>query len=77
MKVVVYHNDIPDDFHLPGDLAIDTETMGLKFHRDRLCVLQMSNGDGYSYLVHFDGTDYSAPNLKKLLRDENRRTIFH
>ena len=77
MKVTTYQNDIPDDFHLPGDLAIDTETMGLQFHRDRLCVLQMSNGDGDCYLVHFDGSDYSAPNLKKLLRDENRGTIFH
>jgi ribonuclease D len=77
MNVTVYKNDLPDDFHLPGDLAIDTETMGLNFHRDRLCVLQMSNGDGDSYLVHFDGNDYSAPNLKKLLRDENRGTIFH
>ena len=77
MKVVVYNNDIPDDLYLPEDLAIDTETMGLKFHRDRLCVLQMSNGDGNSYLVHFDGADYSAPNLKKLLRDEKRGIIFH
>ena len=77
MKVVVYNNDIPDDLYLPEDLAIDTETMGLKFHRDRLCVLQMSNGGGNSYLVHFDGADYSAPNLKKLLRDEKRGIIFH
>jgi ribonuclease D len=77
MKVTIYKNDLPDDFHLSGDLAIDTETMGLNFHRDRLCVLQMSNGDGDSYLVHFDGSDYKAPNLKKLLRDENRGTIFH
>ena len=43
MKVTTYQNDIPEDFHLPGDLAIDTETMGLQLHRDRLCVLQMSN----------------------------------
>jgi ribonuclease D len=77
MKVTIYKNDLPDDFHLSGDLAIDTETMGLNFHRDRLCVLQMSNGDGDSYLVHFDGSDYKAPNLKKLLRDEKRGTIFH
>ena len=68
---------MPNDFHLPGDLAIDTETMGLQFHRDRLCVLQMSNGDGDSSLVQFDNTDYSAPNLKKLLLDENRGKIFH
>ena len=68
---------MPNDFHLPGDLAIDTETMGLQFHRDRLCILQMSNGDGDSSLVQFDNTDYSAPNLKKLLLDENRGKIFH
>jgi len=77
MKVTTYKNDLPDDFHLPGDLAIDTETMGLQLHRDRLCVLQLSNGDGDSYLVHFNGSDYSAPNLKKLLQDENRGMIFH
>lgn len=77
MKVTTYQNDIPEDFHLPGDLAIDTETMGLQLHRDRLCVLQMSNGDGDCYLVHFDGSDYSAPNLKKLLQDEDRGMIFH
>ena len=73
----MYKNDLPDDFHLPGDLAIDTETMGLQFHRDRLCVLQMSNGDGDSSLVQFDNTDYRAPNLKKMLLDENRGKIFH
>jgi ribonuclease D len=77
MKVTTYQNDIPEDFHLPGDLAIDTETMGLQLHRDRLCVLQMSNGDGDCYLIHFDGSDYSAPNLKKLLQDEDRGMIFH
>ena len=51
--------------------------MGLQFHRDRLCVIQISNGDGDCHLVHFDGNDYSAPNLKKLLLDENRGKIFH
>lgn len=77
MKVTTYQNDIPEDFHLPGDLAIDTETMGLQLHRDRLCVLQMSNGDGDCWLIHFDGSDYSAPNLKKLLQDQDRGLIFH
>ncbi len=51
--------------------------MGLEIHRDRLCVLQMSNGDGDSYLVQFDGNDYSAPNLKKLLLTEDIGKIFH
>jgi len=76
IKVVVFHNDLPSDFHLPGDIAIDTETMGLDLNRDRLCLLQMSNGDGDAYLVQFDG-NYSAPNLKKMLMDENRAKIFH
>lgn len=77
MRVVVYKNDLPNDFHLAGDLAIDSETMGLNFHRDRLCVLQISNGDGDSYLIQFDQNNYAAPNLKKLLLDENRGKIFH
>ena len=51
--------------------------MGLDLHRDRLCVLQMSNGDGNAYLIQFDGKDYSAPNLKTLLLDANRSKIFH
>ena len=62
---------------MEGDIAIDTETMGLQLHRDRLCVIQISNGDGDAYLVQFDGGDYSAPNLKKMLMDENRGKIFH
>lgn len=51
--------------------------MGLNCHRDRLCVVQISNGDGNAYLVQFDGTNYDAPNLKNLLLDENRGKIFH
>lgn len=77
MQVTLYKNDLPNDFHISGDLAIDTETMGLNFHRDRLCLLQMSNGDGDCYMVHFEDGNYEAPNLKKLLSDDNRGTIFH
>ncbi|MDG1436656.1 MAG: ribonuclease D [Rickettsiaceae bacterium] len=77
MKVTAFKNDLPDDFHIEGDIAIDTETMGLQFHRDRLCVLQMSSGDGDAFLVQFDGVDYTAPNLKKLLLDPSRNKIFH
>ncbi|MCC8371153.1 MAG: ribonuclease H-like domain-containing protein [Rickettsia endosymbiont of Pseudomimeciton antennatum] len=77
MSIIVFHNDLPEDFNIPGDLAIDTETMGLKLHRDRLCLLQMSNGDGDAYLVNFIDKDYAAPNLKKLLLDKNRCKIFH
>ncbi len=77
MKIELYKNDLPDNFEIEGDVAIDTETMGLDLHRDRLCVVQISNGDGICYLVQFDGKDYSAPNLKKLLLSEDKVFIFH
>lgn len=51
--------------------------MGLQLHRDRLCLLQFSNGDGDAYLVQFQENNYDAPNLKKLLLDANRCKIFH
>ncbi len=73
----VYYNDLPDDFSIQGDLAIDTEAMGLNVKRDRLCVLQMSNGDGNCFLVHFDGKSYKAPNLVRLLKDNSYTKIFH
>lgn len=69
---------MPDDLELPGDLAIDTETMGLKPYRDRLCVVQISNGDGDAHLVHFSkDSTYQAPNLKKLLSNPESKKIFH
>ncbi len=77
MKVELFKNDLPDRFTIEGDIAIDTETMGLDLMRDRLCVIQFSNGDGNAYLVQFCGNDYSAPNLKKLLSDPARKKIFH
>lgn len=77
MKIILFENDIPNDFHIKGDLAIDTETMGLNLHRDRLCVLQFSCGDGCAYLVQFNSGNYQAPNLKALLKDEARCKIFH
>jgi ribonuclease D len=58
-------------------LAVDTETMGLNVKRDRLCVLQLSSGNKDAYLVRFDKDNYQAPNLKKLLMDENRVKLFH
>ena len=77
IKLVLYKNDLPNDLCLSGDLAIDTETMGLDFHRDRLCVMQLCNGVDNTVLVQFDGLDYSAPNLKKLLLSKNTSKIFH
>lgn len=68
---------MPNDFVLSGDLAIDTEAMGLNNRRDRLCVLQFSNGDGNAHLVQFEKGAYDAPNLKRLLSDTSTTKIFH
>jgi len=68
---------LPEDLALSGDLAIDTEATGLNFNRDRLCVIQISNGDGDAHLVRFEKDNYNAPNLSKLLANEKVCTIFH
>ena len=62
---------------LEGDVAVDTEATGLDFNRDRLCVLQVSDGGGDAHLVVFDYKSYDAPNLKNLLLDRNKVKIFH
>ncbi len=62
---------------LSGDLAIDTEAMGLNNKRDRLCLVQLSDGSGDAHLVQFEKDVYKAPNLAKLLTDKNRVKIFH
>jgi ribonuclease D len=62
---------------LSGDIAVDTEAMGLNNKRDRLCVVQLSDGNGDAHLVKFDSGAYSAPNLVKLLTDAGRVKIFH
>ncbi|WP_236869954.1 ribonuclease D [Candidatus Bandiella numerosa] len=73
-----YHiDDIPGNLNLKGDLAIDTEAMGLSNHRDRLCLLQIADELNDIHLVHFKNRNYSAPNLKKLLIDTSRVKIFH
>lgn len=77
MNIKIYQDDLPNNFELEGDIAIDTETMGLNLHRDKLCLLQFSNGNGEAHLVHFVNQDYTAPNLKALLLDKTRCKIFH
>lgn len=77
MKFIESLNDLPADAHFPDGVAIDTETLGLNIHRDRLCLAQLSDGNGNIWLVKFDGTDYSAPNLKALLEDSNIPKLFH
>ena len=79
MKIHLHQNDLPDSIELKGDLAIDTETKGLNiYQRDRLCVVQISNGDGKAHLIQFPNRNYSeAKNLKKLLSDNSTTKIFH
>jgi len=77
MTIHLHKNDLPDDLHFEGAVAIDSETLGLNPLRDRLCVVQLSSGDGTAHLVQFDGTDYSAPNLKAILSDPNLVKIYH
>ena len=77
MSNFFYQNDLPDNLNLGNAIAIDTETTGLNLKRDRLCVIQISSGDGDAHLVQFEKDNYSAPNLKKLLSDEKILKIFH
>lgn len=77
MANYVHIGDIPANIQWSNRIAVDTEAMGLNNHRDRLCVVQLSNGDGDAHLVHFPTPDYHAPNLAALLADTNREKIMH
>jgi len=75
--VKLHRNDLPANLAFAGSVAVDTETLGLKPHRDRLCVVQLSAGDNTAHLVQLDGKDWSAPRLKALLTDASLLKIFH
>lgn len=77
MTVFFHKNDLPSDLKLSSSIAIDTETMGLNVKRDRLCLLQLSVGDGNAHIVQFEQNNYSAPNLKNILDDVAVEKIFH
>ncbi len=77
MTNTLYQNDLPDDLDLGPVVAIDCETMGLHPHRDRLCVIQMSSGDGNAHLVQVAKGQTEAPNLCKMLTDPNVLKLFH
>ena len=72
MTNFTYTNDLPHDLDLGGIVAIDTETMGLNPHRDRLCVVQVSGGDGNAHIVQVDRGNTDAPNLCKILTNPNQ-----
>jgi ribonuclease D len=75
--IKLHKNDLPAGLDLGSSVAVDTETMGLRPQRDRLCVVQLSAGDGTAHLVQLDGSDWSAPNLKALLANPAVLKIFH
>lgn len=79
MAVYLHEEDLPEGVFAPGvDIAVDSETMGLITPRDRLCVIQLSDGGGDEHLVRFSpGSDYTAPVLKALLADPSRVKLYH
>jgi ribonuclease D len=77
MTTQMHRGDLPDTARYKGAVAIDTETMGLDLVRDRLCVVQLSPGDGSADVVQIAARAADAPNLKQLLADKNLLKIFH
>jgi len=77
MAIYLHDGDLPKGVKLGKVIAVDTETMGLNPHRDRLCLVQLSAGDGDAHLVRLPKGKYNAPNLKRILSDPKTLKIFH
>lgn len=77
VKIHVHKDDLPDSVELKGSVAIDTETLGLNPHRDRLCLVQLSDGSGVCHLVQISRDVAPAPNLLKILNDPKILKLFH
>ena len=77
MTIYLYQGDLPDGLNLGPVVAIDTETMGLNPARDRLCLVQLSSGDGNAHLVQIAKGQEAAPNLQRLLTDPATLKLFH
>ena len=75
--IKLHKGDLPDGLKFPNGVAVDTETLGLNPHRDRLCLVQLSAGDNTAHLIQFNAGDYAAPRLKALLADLTVTKIFH
>ncbi len=76
-NIHLHKNDLPDDLKLGNIIAVDGEFMGLNVRRDPLCLIQISSGNSDAHIVQFDRDNYNAPNLVKLLKDQNVSKIFH
>jgi len=76
MEVKILKQDLPKNINLGEIVAVDTETMGLDFSRDRLCLVQLSPGDNKVYIIQIDKESYQAENLKKILEDKKIKKIF-
>ena len=77
MDIILHRGDLPARLDLGGVVGVDCETMGLKTSRDRLCLVQLSGGDGVCHLVQFRPDEYDAPNLARLLANPDVLKIFH
>jgi ribonuclease D len=77
MTIFLHEGDLPDGLDLGPEVAIDSETMGLRFRRDPLCVVQLSAGDGDAHVVRMNRPGYDCPNLKRLLTDPAVLKLFH
>ena len=77
MAIKLYKGDLPAGLDFGKSVAVDTETLGLVPRRDKLCVVQLSSGDGHAHLVQLDRSTYDAPRLKALMADSQTTKIFH
>ncbi|HSM39250.1 MAG TPA: ribonuclease H-like domain-containing protein [Afifellaceae bacterium] len=77
MTITLHQGDLPDGVDFGAAVAVDTETLGLRPHRDRLCLVQLSAGDGSAHLVQMPQEGIEAPNLRRLLTDPDVQKIFH
>ena len=76
-NIQLHKNDLPDHLNLGNIIAVDGEFMGLNVRRDPLCLIQISTGKADAHIVQFNRENYNAPNLVKILKDENITKIFH
>ena len=77
VEIKVHKNDLPDDLNLGNVIAVDGEFMGLNVKRDPLCLIQISTGNSDAHIVQFDRSNYIAPNLVKILANNDIKKIFH